>query len=48
VFAERVWSVGGIIPTGENKSTKTNILAQCHLLLHEFHMNWARIEPWPP
>jgi len=48
VFAERVWSVGGIILTGENESTRTNFLVQCHFVLHEFHMNWARIEPWPP
>ena len=42
-----VWSNGGMILTGENRSTQ-KILFQCHFVHHKYHMEWPENEPGPP
>ena len=43
---EWVWSIGGMVLTGENLSG-TN-LPQCYFFQHKSHMDWQGIEPGPP
>jgi len=40
VVGEQIWSVGGMLMTGENWSTWIRNLPQCHFVHQEFHMDW--------
>ena len=42
-----VWSNGGMILTGEKRSTQEKSVSQCHFVHHKSHTNWPEIETGP-
>jgi hypothetical protein len=45
---EGVWSIGGMILTGETEVLGEKNLSECHIVDHKSHMYWSGIEPGPP
>jgi hypothetical protein len=40
----QLWTIGGIVQTGNNRSTWRRVY-QCHLPYHKSHMHWSGIKP---
>jgi len=43
-----LWSIGGMILTGGNRSTGGKNLTQCHFVHHKYQTDWPGIEPGSP
>ena len=46
MVGEQVWSIGGMLVTGENWSTWIRNQSQCHSVYQEFHMDWNGTAFW--
>jgi hypothetical protein len=40
-----VWSLGGMIPTGENQNTQKKHLSQCYFVHQKSHTDWPGVKP---